>query len=749
MDKSYLFSGSEPRRRATVCGGSPPPIRINNNHHTHFDLLALLKPNSIHDGTRGVIRRARTMRHQPDGYVRSFVDNQLITQVDDDVTDDQLPFNTKCPSDFAKIDIVAPNELAQLGVIIPKISDPEWSAPIREATSAREMRYRTPLADSSLSAASLDSPSVRKAIDDSIWGWAQASGAILASPSTSSITSLHSPVATPSSRTHISSPFIFDGSGPPASDIPCTLLQGKTFEGWLRRRKTNDELLAAGSIQTNKWPKCWMALRAPFLYVYPNQFSKKADLVISVLRCAVTDATDLKTSKKFVFRIHRGPISHYFSCYTQNDMKTWMHKIIVAIEQHSLQPRPPIKSLSHVESGDADVDSGGGTPKSNTRYLIYDVNPGEGFNLRRDVYMRVANAVRTLREKGEDFVLVLPPWGGLYHWGDRAVRLPWSTFFDTRSMARFVPVIEFDEFLQVHGNDILPLVIYLQHYKEGWGEHYEMKWDKRECLEDAQRVYRRDTETKKWRGWFFSYSNILANRFKCISFQGDSNTFVEMIMKDYPNEQVLYIDRLETVMHADFGDREYWRARRSMRYAPHLTYLGDIFRKEKLQGNDVRDGTQLPDKWETKKEDEAKGGPYICLHWRRKDFVRAHGDELPSIKGTAKLIKTLTKQYSVSRVFLSTDAPIEEIYRLQDLVKGQIEIITYENEDLGDGEIAIIHQYICSKARFFTGSHVSTFSFRIAEDREILNFPASTTFNRMCPDGNKDCEQPTHWKIKY
>ena len=28
------------------------------------------------------------------------------------------------------------------------------------------------------------------------------------------------------------------------------------------------------------------------------------------------------------------------------------------------------------------------------RYVLYDVNPGEGFNLRRDVYMRMAVFVR-------------------------------------------------------------------------------------------------------------------------------------------------------------------------------------------------------------------------------------------------------------------------------------------------------------------------------------------------------------------
>ena len=32
--------------------------------------------------------------------------------------------------------------------------------------------------------------------------------------------------------------------------------------------------------------------------------------------------------------------------------------------------------------------------KSPTKYILYDINPGEGFNLRRDVYMRMAVFVR-------------------------------------------------------------------------------------------------------------------------------------------------------------------------------------------------------------------------------------------------------------------------------------------------------------------------------------------------------------------
>jgi|LakMenEpi03Aug12_release.lakeMendotaPanAssembly.Ray.scaffolds.fasta_scaffold4072621_1 hypothetical protein len=34
---------------------------------------------------------------------------------------------------------------------------------------------------------------------------------------------------------------------------------------------------------------------------------------------------------------------------------------------------------------------------SKNRYLLYNVNNGEGFNLRRDVYIRVATMVSNLR----------------------------------------------------------------------------------------------------------------------------------------------------------------------------------------------------------------------------------------------------------------------------------------------------------------------------------------------------------------
>ena len=88
-------------------------------------------------------------------------------------------------------------------------------------------------------------------------------------------------------------------------------------------------------------------------------------------------------------------------------------------------------------------------PAHPARYLLYDVNPPEGFNLRRDVYIRIASLLKTLL-KTEEWVLVLPPWGRLYHWQSpdiHQVRMPWSDFFDLPSLNRNIPVIEYEQFI--------------------------------------------------------------------------------------------------------------------------------------------------------------------------------------------------------------------------------------------------------------------------------------------------------------
>lgn len=52
----------------------------------------------------------------------------------------------------------------------------------------------------------------------------------------------------------------------------------------------------------------------------------------------------------------------------------------------------------------------------------------------------------------------------------------------------------------------------------------------------------------------------------------------------------------------------------------------------------------------------------------------------------------------------------------------------------------------------FIGSHESTFSFRIREDRQLMGFSKESTFNVLCGrrDNESDhtsCAMPTYWEV--
>ncbi|CAD6190420.1 unnamed protein product [Caenorhabditis auriculariae] len=383
-----------------------------------------------------------------------------------------------------------------------------------------------------------------------------------------------------------------------------------------------------------------------------------------------------------------------------------------------------------------------------TRFLLFDVNLGEGFNLRRDVYMRVANTIRLLRLAGENFILVLPAWGGLYHWQRQAVKVPWGEFFDVPSLNRFVPVIELDDFLKIHPTGLIDDVVYLQHYAEGWGTEFVRKFDKRPCM-SGEKFYKRNGDF--WKGWFYSYDELKAKNFECVSIQGDSATLKDLILKDYKKSKVLFIDRAETILHDNYGDEFYWQARRSMRYSKKLVEAADKFRKEKLSSTDEKDKTLIKENWQDDQpRRNAKGGPFVCTHWRRRDFLRSRKADLPSINGTAIQLVKLTKKYKVKKIFLATDAPDSEVEELRKEIGDAAELFQFKDDRFIDGAIAIIDQWICSHAIYFTGSCESTFSFRIQEDREILGFRPELTFNRMCPDDPAtECQQPSKWTIAF
>ena len=150
----------------------------------------------------------------------------------------------------------------------------------------------------------------------------------------------------------------------------------------------------------------------------------------------------------------------------------------------------------------------------------------------------------------------------------------------------------------------------------------------------------------------------------------------------------------------------------------------------------------------------AKGGPYICAHLRRKDYLYARKSQLPDLKSAADQLIRKCQFHKVDTVYLATDAPQDEIDKIKDFMEPNFKVKKYQPdqktfEKIKDGGVAILDQIICSKAKYFVGSTESTFTFRIQEEREIMGFDVDMTFDILCPSGEFDCKKGSVWKIVY
>lgn len=388
------------------------------------------------------------------------------------------------------------------------------------------------------------------------------------------------------------------------------------------------------------------------------------------------------------------------------------------------------------------------------RYLLYDVNPGEGFNLRRDVYMRIANLVKVLNEK-ESWILVLPPWGRLYHWKSRdidQIQVPWSAFFDLPSLNRHIPVIEFTDYLKARSEPVIDEIYYLQNFAEGWrGGKWEERIAKRDCISTTGY----HEHSGKWYGWFWGYEDVYGLQFSCISVQGHATIIKPFLSSNTTGKGILVL-RSEQLLHDVYGETMYWQARRSMVFAKSLRDIGDEFRQEELDSTDEKDNTVFEEDWTRmkRKHGEANGGPYVAVHLRRRDFLYGHSEAVPSLEGAANQTKEVLEKYHLKSVFVATDAPLSEFNTFENHLHGYNVVRFVPTLDIKkrykDGGVAIIDQWICAHGRYFIGTSESTFSFRIQEEREILGFDPDTTFNRFCGDKEeRPCERPSRWFIRY
>lgn len=388
-----------------------------------------------------------------------------------------------------------------------------------------------------------------------------------------------------------------------------------------------------------------------------------------------------------------------------------------------------------------------------SKHLLYDMNHGEGFNLRRDVYVRMATLVESL---GPTWTLVLPPWVSMPHWknGANEENTFWGKMFDVRSLNKFISVAEFHHFLQ-HFSQV-DVILALEHFADSfsdepdsWHEHYSIN----DCTKSKYyAVINNRIEN------LFDDEKITYKKLVCVQIEGYVSTLKNLIEEHFPDAESILVSNAEVILHSNYGDAKHWQCRRSMRFASHLIAIGNKYREEFLNSNDAQDKTILDPDWRSMKRNhgDAIGGDYLAVHLRRGDFAKSRPNDVPDLECAVKQIHFASTQFiSSNKVFISSDANEGEWNQLKKLMnEKKLKFFRFNNDSLSDGENAIVDQWIAAHAKLFIGTYDSTFSFRIQEEREILGFLPNTTFNALCARCDhrlmlKLCRQQSQWKILY
>ncbi|KAH8584737.1 uncharacterized protein ELE39_000688 [Cryptosporidium sp. chipmunk genotype I] len=351
-------------------------------------------------------------------------------------------------------------------------------------------------------------------------------------------------------------------------------------------------------------------------------------------------------------------------------------------------------------------------------WVIYDVKDGEGFNLQRNVFDRMALVVSSLNEimylNNEDkfAVLVLPPFCNIAHWSYNSKRrLPWSTFFKIKQNG--LPILEYDIYKRLIGmSNISADVIGLNF---DWGN----------------KSFESTTSKKYYKK--FEISELKYLNSKC--------SFKDHIR----NGNVIFGGHCELIKITSLICISFFKL---MRFKEVSEEVYNIFesnrRQNKLHNYLIKhaEGILVPWPWELSKfgvldeisyNDNVKmfanlymsanaffneKKPYIGVHLRRNDFVFLKNDDIPTFHQVADRLSELSKDLKIKRVVISTDSNEDEKNELLNIfLKRNLDLhIISVKDNIEDGIISAVSQVILLNGDYFIGTKESRFSFSIIWD---------------------------------
>jgi len=346
---------------------------------------------------------------------------------------------------------------------------------------------------------------------------------------------------------------------------------------------------------------------------------------------------------------------------------------------------------------------------------LYGVNFAEGFNLRREVFIRVALTVQSMKDR---WMIVLPPWSALRHWSNtnngRLTALNWRSLFDLDKLRDGVHVMEYEEYVTKFGHRVdyavslqrnplsveqmndpvvttAPSTIYSV-VTPCDNSDYQLKVEKN--TDSTRELYPTVITTPE-------YGALRAKHFECArAFAYPSQ--IARYLQALPCKSLL-VGRYEMV---HWGPEYFGAARtgiiRKMAFAPPLIDIGNRFIQEHFS------------------DALGKRVPYLSVHFRRTDFVYAHRETVPTLAVAATQIRRLATEKGLHRIFIASDMmdkEFEELHGLLDFVHFQR---TREPSALHDAHVAAIEQWIAANGEFFIGTEHSSYSNTIRHEMSNL-----------------------------
>lgn len=239
--------------------------------------------------------------------------------------------------------------------------------------------------------------------------------------------------------------------------------------------------------------------------------------------------------------------------------------------------------------------------------ILYEVSnlTRYGFSVQSDVYVRMAVFLKYVRQQPgwSSAKLVLPPFRNMSHWKNEPDTKPyfWNHFYDLPSLNAYTEVLDtwqfFDEPEEVRAPAKLEMVFMDIFHESEPRERYLL--DRTEYFLDPP-----------WTD-VMGYSNLTllpdgknrTVRLRICKFHG-STVLLQQMLEDVwringsPRNYVVYLREMDKFLHDNYGSVDYWRARRSMRFAQRLLDIALEYRVKEMGVDTYFDHVPMPKLWQ-------------------------------------------------------------------------------------------------------------------------------------------------------